>query len=98
MACAWRIKMRLDKFLKLSRLVKRRTVAQEMISVDAVRVNGRQVKSSSEVHVGDRIDVAYPRRILSVAVTEADEKAIRRGASCYEVLDDRRVSGEQAPW
>ena len=90
--------MRLDKFLKLSRLVKRRTVAQEMISVDAVRVNGRKVKSSSEVRTGDRVDVAYPRRILSVTVTEADEKTLRRGVACYEVLEDRRVSGEEAPW
>lgn len=90
--------MRLDKFLKLSRLVKRRTVAQEMISVDAVRVNGRKVKSSSDVRTGDRVDVAYPRRILSVIVTEADEKSLRRGCSCYEVLEDRHVSGEEAPW
>lgn len=90
--------MRLDKYLKLSRLVKRRTVAQEMITVDAVRVNGRKVKPSTEVRLGDRVDVAYPRRILSVTVTDADEKSLKRGSVPYEVLEDRRVSGEEAPW
>jgi ribosomal 50S subunit-recycling heat shock protein len=90
--------MRLDKYLKLSRLVKRRAVAQEMIMVDAVRVNGRKAKPSTEVRLADRVDVAYPRRILSVTVTDADEKSLKRGAVSYEVLEDRRVSGEEAPW
>ncbi|MCF0247494.1 MAG: RNA-binding S4 domain-containing protein, partial [Synergistes sp.] len=58
--------MRLDKFLKLSRLVKRRTVAQEMAEIGAVRVNGRQCKPSSEVREGDTIEVAYPRKLVTV--------------------------------
>lgn len=90
--------MRLDKYLKLSRLVKRRTVAQEMITVDAVRVNGRKAKPSTEVRLGDRVDVAYPRRILSVTVIDDDEKSLKRGSISYEVLEDQRVSGEEAPW
>ena len=47
--------MRLDKFLKLARLVKRRTVAQEMIELGAVRLEGRECKPSSEVREGNVI-------------------------------------------
>lgn len=91
--------MRLDKFLKDSRLVKRRVVAQEMIEVGAVRLNGRQCRSSALVRVDDVVEVAYPTRILAVKVLVDDEKVIRRkGIVSYELLEERRVSGEEKPW
>ncbi|WP_286845893.1 MULTISPECIES: S4 domain-containing protein [Aminobacterium] len=91
--------MRLDKFLKDSRLVKRRVVAQEMIEVGAVRLNGRQCRSSALVRVDDVVEVAYPTRILTVKVLVDDEKVIRRkGIVSYELLEERRVSGEEKPW
>lgn len=91
--------MRLDKFLKDSRLVKRRVVAQEMIEVGAVRLNGRQCRSSALVRVDDVVEVAYPTRILTVKVLVDDEKVIRRkGIVSYELLKERRVSGEEKPW
>jgi len=89
----------LDKFLKDSRLVKRRVVAQEMIEVGAVRLNGRQCRSSALVRVDDVVEVAYPTRILTVKVLVDDEKVIRRkGIVSYELLEERRVSGEEKPW
>ncbi|WP_024822608.1 S4 domain-containing protein [Aminobacterium mobile] len=91
--------MRLDKFLKDARLVKRRVVAQEMIEVGAVRLNGRQCRSSALVRVDDVVEVAYPTRILTVKVLVDDEKVIRRkGIVSYELLKERRVSGEEKPW
>ena len=91
--------MRLDKFLKDSRLVNRRVVAQEMIEVGAVRLNGRQCRSSALVRVDDVVEVAYPTRILTVKVLVDDEKVIRRkGIVSYELLEERRVSGEEKPW
>jgi len=91
--------VRLDKFLKDSRLVKRRVVAQEMIEVGAVRLNGRQCRSSALVRVDDVVEVAYPTRILTVKVLVDDEKVIRRkGIVSYELLEERRVSGEEKPW
>jgi ribosomal 50S subunit-recycling heat shock protein len=91
--------VRLDKFLKDSRLVKRRVVAQEMIEVGAVRLNGRQCRSSALVRVDDVVEVAYPTRILTVKVLVDDEKVIRRkGIVSYELLKERRVSGEEKPW
>lgn len=90
--------MRLDKFLKLSRLVKRRTVAQEMTEIGAVRLNGRQCKSAAEVRNGDAVEVAYPRRVLKVRVECADESALRRGASAYCIIDERQVCQDDKPW
>ena len=90
--------MRLDKFLKLSRLVKRRTVAQEMTEIGAVRINGRQSKPSAEVRNGDVVEVAYPRRVLKVRVECAEESALRRGAAGYAFLEEKLVSQDERPW
>lgn len=90
--------MRIDKFLKLSRLVKRRTVAAEMADVGAVRINGRTVKPSADVHDGDVIEVAYPRRVITATVLTADERAIKRGTTCVEQTGDRRVGEDERPW
>lgn len=90
--------MRLDKFLKLSRLVKRRTIAQEMAGIGAVRVNGRGVKPAAEVREGDIIEIAYPRRLLKVKVLVAEETALKRKAEPYELMEERRVEPEASPW
>ena len=90
--------MRLDKFLKLSRLVKRRTVAQEMAEIGAVRVNGRQCKPSSEVREGDTIEVAYPRKLVTVKALTSDEAALRRNAPAYEIVSEKAVSPDEKPW
>ena len=54
--------MRLDKYLKVSRLIKRRTVANEACDGERVSVNGRQVKASYQVKVGDVIEIAFGNR------------------------------------
>ncbi len=90
--------MRLDKYLKQSRLVKRRTAAQEMIEIGAVRLNGRQCKSSAEVRGGDTVEIAYPRRVLGVTVECADEAALKRGAVAYSVKEERQVVHDGKPW
>jgi ribosomal 50S subunit-recycling heat shock protein len=90
--------MRIDKFLKLSRLVKRRTVAQEMIEVGAVRLNGRTVKPSAEIKAGDRIEVAFPRRVISAGALTADEKELKRGVQAINIIEERRVNEDENPW
>lgn len=67
--------MRLDKYLKVSRLIKRRTVANEACDGERVSVNGRQVKASYQVKVGDIIEIAFGQRTLKVEVTEINENA-----------------------
>lgn len=62
--------MRLDKYLKVSRLIKRRTVANEACDNGRVSVNGRIVKAGYEVKVGDRIEIALGARTLTVEVLQ----------------------------
>ena len=65
--------MRLDKYLKVSRLIKRRTVANEACDGERVSVNGRQVKASYQVKVGDVIEIAFGKGTLKVEVTQVIE-------------------------
>ena len=60
--------MRLDKFLKVSRLIKRRTVANEACDNGRISVNGRVVKASYDVKVGDRIEISMGTRTVAVEV------------------------------
>jgi len=62
--------MRLDKYLKVSRLIKRRTVANEACDNGRISVNGRVVKASYEVKVGDRIEIALGMRTVAVEVVQ----------------------------
>ena len=91
--------MRLDKFLKLSRLVKRRTVAQEMTELGAVRLNGRECKPSAEVREGDTIEIAYINRVLKVKVLCADEAVLKRPKTIsWEELEQRPVKPDEKPF
>ena len=62
--------MRLDKYLKVSRLIKRRTVANEACDNGRISVNGRVVKASYEVKEGDRIEIALGTRTVAVEVVQ----------------------------
>jgi ribosomal 50S subunit-recycling heat shock protein len=62
--------MRLDKYLKVSRLIKRRTVANEACDNGRISVNGRVVKASYEVKVGDRIEIFMGTRTVTVEVVQ----------------------------
>lgn len=70
-------KMRLDKYLKVSRLIKRRTVANEACDNGRISVNGRVVKASYDVKVGDRIEIAMGERTVAVEVLQVAE-AVRK--------------------
>ena len=72
--------MRLDKFLKVSRLIKRRSVANDACDADRILVNGRQAKASYQVKVGDVIEIAFGQRTLRVEVTQISETANKADA------------------
>ena len=73
--------MRLDKYLKVSRLIKRRTVANDACDGERVSVNGRQVKASYQVKVGDVIALHFGERVLAVEVLDVSETAGKSEAS-----------------
>ena len=73
--------MRLDKFLKVSRLIKRRTVANEACDNARVTVNGRPAKASYDVKAGDIIRIAFGSRTLAVEVLAVAEAVRKDDAS-----------------
>ncbi len=90
--------MRLDKFLKLSGLIKRRTLAQQMIDIGAVRLNAKNPKPSADVKCGDILEVAYARRIITVSVLTSDETSLKRGAEAYKQIEEKKADREDRPW
>ena len=79
--------MRLDKYLKVSRLIKRRTMANEACDSERVTVNGREAKASYQVKVGDVIEIAFGNRNLKVEVTEIRKKKKKaEAAAMYREL------------
>ena len=73
--------MRLDKYLKVSRLIKRRTVANEACDNGRISVNGRVVKASYDVKVGDRIEITMGPRTIAVEVLAVAEAVRQDDAS-----------------
>ncbi len=72
--------MRLDKYLKVSRIIKRRTIANEACDAGRVKVNGKVAKASSNVKVGDRIDIEFGNKNVSVEVTQIVESTKKEDA------------------
>lgn len=80
--------MRLDKYLKISRIIKRRTVANDACDNDHVTVNGRQAKASYEVKENDIIEITFGERKLKLRVTGIKEHVSKTDASAmYEVIN-----------
>jgi ribosomal 50S subunit-recycling heat shock protein len=77
--------VRLDKFLKVSRIIKRRTLAKEVCDGDRVQINGRRAKAGTEVKVGDTILIDFGRRQLTVQVVEVRENV--RAAEARELYE-----------
>lgn len=73
--------MRLDKYLKVSRLIKRRTVANEACDNGRVSVNGRVVKAGYEVKVGDKIEITMGPRTVAVEVLQVEDN-VRKDDAC----------------
>lgn len=80
--------MRLDKYLKVSRIIKRRTVANDACDSEHVTVNGRSAKASYDVKEGDVIVISFGQRSLKVKVLDVREHAAKAdAASLYEVIE-----------
>lgn len=79
--------MRLDKYLKVSRLIKRRTVANEACDAGRVTANGKQVKASYDVKIGDVLEIKMGEKTIKVEVLQILEHTLKNDASLmYKVL------------
>ena len=89
--------MRIDKYLKVARIIKRRTVAKEVCDAGRVRLNGRVAKAGSELTAGDKLEISYGSRILEIEVLELrDNLPAREAATLYKLLrEERRAMEEQ---
>ncbi len=81
--------MRVDKYLKVSRLIKRRTVAKEACDLGRIQVNGRVVKAGHELKVGDVLQIELGTRRVRVEILEIREAVFRQEAvNLYRVIED----------
>ncbi len=84
--------MRLDKYLKVSRLIKRRTLAKEVCDQGRIAVNDRPAKAGSELKVGDVLTLDFGQRRLRVRVEKLAQSARKEDAGdMFTILDDLRV-------
>jgi len=91
--------MRLDLFLKASRLCARRSVAQELCEAGAVAVNGSPAKSSRTIHEGDRIGLRRRNRLLEIrvlALPSTRQTSRREAPDLFEIVSDTALSNELA--
>lgn len=80
--------MRLDKYLKVSRIIKRRTVANDACDTEHVTVNGRRAKASYDVKEGDILAITFGQRTLRVKVLSVRDSVAKADASgMYEILE-----------
>ena len=80
--------MRLDKYLKVSRIIKRRTVANDACDAEHVMVNGKRAKASYDVKEGDVIEITFGQRTLKLRVLEVKETVAKADAAAmYEVIE-----------
>lgn len=81
--------MRIDKFLKVSRIIKRRTVAKDVCEEERIYINGKPVKPSKEVKVGDVVTVRFGNRSLSVKVLSIESVVTKAQAEeMYEIVEE----------
>ncbi len=82
--------MRIDKYLKLTRIIKRRQISKEIVDQGRVEVNGRVVKPAFTIKGGDQILMRFTRNIIEVEVLEIDEKLIKKNPDgAYKIVSER---------
>ena len=79
-------KMRLDKYLKVSRVIKRRTVAADACNAGRVEINGKIAKASTEVKIGDKIHIRFGDKLTKIEVTQVKEVVRKEEASGMYVM------------
>ena len=84
--------MRLDKYLKVARIIKRRTVSKDIISFGQVSINNKKAKPSSNVEIGDCITLQLGNRLITIEVLSINEKIKKEEAiNLYKIIDEKEI-------
>ena len=84
--------MRLDKYLKVSRVIKRRTIAKDILDIGLVKLNGKVAKPSSDVKENDILELTLGDRVLTIKVVSLLQSARKENASeMYEIIDENII-------
>lgn len=85
--------MRLDKFLKVSRIIKRRTIAKEVADQGRIKINSKESKASADVKVGDILEIRLGQRILTVRIEKLLETTKKdEAAGMYTVVKEEKLA------
>lgn len=88
--------MRLDKYIKTARILKRREAAKELALQQRIFVNGRVAKPSTEIEVGDHIEIHFGTRILEIKVLDIQKQVSKQNAQLlFEIVKEEKVEDEQ---
>ncbi len=84
--------MRIDKYLKVARILKRREVGKQLALNERLFINGRQAKPASEVKVGDEVKIVFGNRQITISVKEIRQSASKEQAfAMYEILEEKKT-------
>lgn len=87
------ISLRLDKFLKISRLIKRRTLAKEVADQGRILINGQQAKASSNVKVGDELQVRFGQKVVTAKIELLQDSTKKEdAANMYTIIKEESLS------
>ncbi|MUV38030.1 uncharacterized protein JNUCC1_01838 [Lentibacillus sp. JNUCC-1] len=85
--------MRLDKFLKVSRLIKRRTLAKDVAEQGRITINGQKAKASANVAVGDQVTIQFGQKLVTIEVTAMKEHVKKDEAEMlYKLIKEERLA------
>jgi len=84
--------MRLDKYLKVSRIIKRRTIAKEIADNGRIEVNNTQAKASTTIEEGDLISIQFGNKLLTIKVLELKDSTKKEHAeNMFEIIEEKRM-------
>ena len=87
--------MRLDKYLKVSRIIKRRPVAKEVADKGRIKVNSILAKSSTDLKVNDEVEIRFGNKLLTVRVLEMKDSTKKEDATkMYEIINETRIEAD----
>ncbi|HEO8693779.1 TPA: RNA-binding S4 domain-containing protein [Streptococcus agalactiae] len=88
--------MRLDKYLKVSRIIKRRPVAKEVADKGRVKVNGVLAKSSTDLKLNDQVEIRFGNKLLTIKVLEMKDSTKKEDAiKMYEIINETRIETDE---